>query len=170
MARQDKMIRAVVEKMTEMIRPALEVAQARQAETAQSAVQTTIAALVADGVADAAQLIEDPRMADFASKNPHYAALLVADPDRLEDIKFVMSKFRAANGIAAPNGTKKTVATPIQRQRPSNALQAAVSSARGSGNARDEGGTITGSPEDIMRAEFNRLEQLEQRAGLAGRI
>ena len=170
MARQDKMIRAVVEKMTEMIRPALEVAQARQAETAQSAVQTTIAALVADGVADAAQLIEDPRMADFASKNPHYAALLVADPDRLEDIKFVMSKFRAANGIAAPNGTKKTVATPIQRQRPSNALQAAVSSARGSGNSRDEGGTITGSPEDIMRAEFNRLEQLEQRAGLAGRI
>jgi hypothetical protein len=170
MARQDKMIRAVVEKMTEMIRPALEIAQARQAETAQSAVQTTIAALVADGVADAAQLIEDPRMADFASKNPHYAALLVADPSRIEDIKFVMSKFRAANGIAAPNGVKKSAAAPIQRQRPSNALQAAVSSARGSGNARDEGGTITGSPEDIMRAEFNRLEQLEQRAGLAGRI
>jgi hypothetical protein len=109
-------------------------------------------------------------MADFASKNPHYAALLVADPSRIEDIKFVMSKFRAANGIVAPNGAKRAAAAPIQRQRPSNALQAAVSSARGSGNARDEGGTITGSPEDIMRAEFNRLEQLEQRAGRAGRI
>jgi hypothetical protein len=170
MARQDKMIRAVVEKMTEMIRPALEVAHARQAETAQSAVQTTIDALVADGVSDAAQLIDDPRMADFASKNPHYAALLVADPSRIEDIKFVMSKFRTANGIAAPSGAKRGAAAPIQRQRPSNALQAAVSSARGSGNARDEGGIITGSPEDIMRAEFNRLEQLEQRAGRAGRI
>lgn len=171
MARQDKMIRAVVEKMTEMIRPALEVAQARQAENVQTAVQSTISALVADGVSDAAQLIADPRMIEFANKNPHYAALMVADPNRIEDIKFVMSKFRAANGIAAPSGEKRQAsAATIQRPRPNGALQAAASTARGSGSARDEGGSITGTPDQIMRAEFERLEKLEQQAGVPRRI
>jgi len=170
MARQDKMIRAVVEKMTEIIRPALEVARAFQAETAQTAVKSTIDALVADGVSDAAQLIADPRLAEFAKQNPHYAALLVADPNRTDDIKFVMAKFRAAHGIAAPSGEKKTTGAPVQRARPNNALQAAVSSARGGGSARDEGGSITGTPEQIMRAEFDRLERLEKQQGAGGRI
>ncbi len=170
MARQDKMIRAVVEKMTEMIRPALEIAQARQAETAQTAVQSTVDALEADGVSDAAQLIADPRMVEFANKNPHYAALLIADPDRIEDIKFVMSKFRAANGIAAPTGEKKITGAPVHRPRQNNALQAAASTSRGNGSAKDEGGSISGTPEQIMRAEFARLERLEQQAGVPQRI
>ena len=171
MARQDKMFRALAEKITEVIRPALEVAQARQSETAQNAVQSTMDALVADGVSDAAQLIADPRMIEFVNKNPHYAPLMVADVNRIEDIKFVMSKFRAANGIAAPSGAKKTAtAATIQRPRPNGALQAAASTARGNGSAKDEGGSITGTPDQIMRAEFERLERLERQAGTPSRI
>ena len=171
MARQDKMFRALAEKITEVIRPALEVAQARQYETAQNAVQSTMDALVADGVSDAAQLIADPRMIEFVNKNPHYAQLMVADVNRIEDIKFVMSKFRAANGIAAPSGVKKpTTAATIQRPRPNGALQAAASTARGNGSAKDEGGSITGTPDQIMRAEFERLERLERQAGTPSRI
>ena len=77
-------------------------AQNRQQETDQKAIQATIAAIVKAGVPAAAKLLADPRMVEFAKKNPQYAAMLVADPERAKDAAFAIEQFRAAYGIAKP--------------------------------------------------------------------
>ena len=162
MKRQDLAIRKVVERFTEIVKPLMEIAQAREAETHQTDVQQTIAAVVAAGVPDAADLFVDPRMIEWANANPQYKSLLVADPDRAEDLKYVFEKFRASIGAAKPAATaaKAKSVSPVQRPR---SVQAGISTARGEG-ARNEGGSISGTPEQIQEAEFNRLEKLHSSA------
>ena len=87
-------------------------AHARQREDQQTAIQATIAAIVKAGVPDAAALLADPRFREFATDNPQYNGMLVADPNRAADIAFVMNRFREKIGMAKP------VAKPADDRKP----------------------------------------------------
>ena len=168
--RQDLAIKKLAERMNEIIRPVLDAAQARQVETHQTAVQQTIAAVVAAGVPDAAELIADPRIQDFAKANPHLAALLVTDPSRADDIAFVLGKFRAANGIAVPASAVKKPAPAPAPAKPaprSPAIQAALATAHDGGAGEIGGDEFAGMSDDdkvlAMTAKLQREAARRQR-------
>jgi hypothetical protein len=166
--RQDLAIERLAARMEELVRPALASTQDREAEKTQSVIQATIAAVVDAGVPDAAELLADPRMREWAENNPQYAPLLVADPAKADDLVWVFEKFRAAVGIEKPS-SETAKPKPAAPARP-RSVQAGITSARG-GGAREEGGTLIGTPEQIRNAEFERLARRQAESErLAGGI
>jgi len=163
--RQNLAIEKLMARIEQMVRPALDVAQARQAETVQSDIQATMAAVVAAGVPNAAELLKDPRLQEFANENPQYAGMLVADPDRAADIAFVMNRFSEKYGIAKPAAAAKTRTAPAAQPR-SREVQAALASARGGSGAAEAGGTDAGLSEDekiVAMAQRMQREEAERR-------
>ena len=160
--RQNLALEKMAQKIEGMLRPVLAAAQAQEQENTKTEIQRTIDAVVSAGVPDASELFADPRMAEWAGKNPQYSGLLVADPNRAEDIAWAFEKFRASIGGEKPSATSKSKTQQPVAQRPRSVL-AGISTARGSG-AREEGGSISGTPEQIMEAEFTKLQKRQQEA------
>ena len=138
------------------IEPAKAVAATQAASVAAEAESRMFSALEKAGASDARALLSDPRMIEFVQKNPQYNSLISTDAgnaDRVNDLLFLIDRFRAKAGIAKPAAT----ATTTQKKRADNSLIAGISTARGGGSPSHDTGDANKSPEQMMEDEEEKL-------------
>lgn len=118
--------------------------------------------LVAAGVTDAPTLWSDTRWPDFFKANPQYASMVSSDANRVNDMIFVIDRFRAFSGIEAPKAAAKSEAKP---SAPKTLPRSAIASQglKGSGDNAPAQVTFDLSTEKgrdgFMMAERKRLER-----------
>ena len=161
-ARQNKAIQKIAEALQ------AQVADIRRSieEPARASAENAMIAAVSEVVPDFPALSVDHRFHEFIDKNPKYAGLISTDTDLVDDMAYLVDKFRSAYGIAKPTEAKPKTAT-VKKETPkqSRAVQAALSSSRGGGVA-DGGDETDGMDEDSKVRYYAAKLQREHTAKL----
>ena len=142
------------------LKPVLTQAEKAMVAERNAAEEAVFTALEGAGVTDARTLAADSRVLGFVAKNPQYGAMLSTDVSRVDDVKFVLDRARAALGIAAPAAVAPAKAVVAPRPPTPRSVQAGISGLRGAGHG---GGESTQSVEDIELAEERRLIERAKR-------
>ena len=160
-----KDMKEAIDEIRKDLEPAKAVAATHAASIAVEAENKMLAALEKAGASDARALLSDPRMIEFVQKNPQYNNLISTDADnadRVNDLLFLIDRFRSKAGIAKPAASTTTAK---KAARTDNSIIAAQSSARGGGSPARDQGDAGKSPEQMMMDEEERLieEQKQSR-------
>ena len=158
-------MKEAIDEIRKDLEPAKAVAATLAASIAVEAENKMLAALEKAGASDARALLSDPRMIEFVQKNPQYNNLISTDADnadRVNDLLFLIDRFRSKAGIAKPAASTTTAK---KAARTDNSIIAAQSSARGGGSPARDQGDAGKSPEQMMMDEEERLieEQKQSR-------
>ena len=152
-----KDVKAAIDEIRKDIEPAKAVAATQAASVAAEAESKMFSALEKAGASDARALLSDPRMIEFVQKNPQYNSLISTDAgnaDRVNDLLFLIDRFRAKAGIAKP-AVSATTTQP--KKRVDNSIIAGISTARGGGSPSHDTGDANKSPEQMMEDEEEKL-------------
>jgi hypothetical protein len=151
-----KDVRESIEEIRKDLEPAKAIAATQAASQAVEAENRMLTALEKAGASDARALLSDPRMIEFVQKNPQYNNLIstdAANPDRVNDVLFLIDRFRAKAGISKPASTPQA----SSKKRMDNSIIAGKSTARGGGSPARDTGDDGKSPEQIMEDEEEKL-------------